>query len=85
MANVAANCSIAQPIIPMQAYWDAATPFGDAFVHGAEGQITADNAKEKTEALNEQLNSHLQSNLFPKGKDRETIPRFWGFPGILDA
>ena len=59
MANVAANCSIAQPIIPMQAYWDAATPFGDAFVHGAEGQITADNAKEKTEALNEQLNSSL--------------------------
>ena len=49
LANVAANCSIAQPIIPMQAYWDAATPFGDAFVHGAEGQITADNAKEKTE------------------------------------
>ena len=59
LANVAANCSIAQPIIPMQAYWDAATPFGDAFVHGAEGQITADNAKEKTEALNEQLNSSL--------------------------
>ena len=59
MANVAANCSIAQPIIPMQAYWDAATPFGDAFVHGAEGQITADNAKEKTEAFNEQLNSSL--------------------------
>lgn len=59
MANVAANCSIAQPIIPMQAYWDAATPFGDAFVHGAEGQITADNAKEKTVAFNEQLNSSL--------------------------
>ena len=59
LANVATNCSIAQPIIPMQAYWDAATPFGDAFVHGAEGQITADNAKEKTEALNEQLNSSL--------------------------
>ena len=59
MANVAANCSIAQPIIPMQAYWDASTPFGDAFVHGAEGQITADNAKEKTEAFNEQLNSSL--------------------------
>ena len=59
MANVAANCSIAQPIIPMQAYWDAATPFGDAFVHGAEGQITADNAKEKTEAFNEQLNSSI--------------------------
>ena len=59
MANVAANCSIDQPIIPMQAYWDAATPFGDAFVHGAEGQITADNAKEKTEAFNEQLNSSL--------------------------
>ena len=59
LANVAANCSIAQPIIPMQAYWDAATPFGDAFVHGAEGKITADNAKEKTEALNEQLNSSL--------------------------
>ena len=59
LANVAANCSIAQPIIPMQAYWDAATPFGDAFVHGAEGQITADNAKEKTEAFNEQLNSSL--------------------------
>lgn len=59
MANVATNCSIAQPIIPMQAYWDAATPFGDAFVHGAEGQITADNAKEKTEAFNEQLNSSL--------------------------
>ena len=34
LANVATNCSIAQPIIPMQAYWDAATPFGDAFVHG---------------------------------------------------
>ena len=59
LANVATNCSIAQPIIPMQAYWDAATPFGDAFFHGAEGQITADNAKEKTEALNEQLNSSL--------------------------
>ena len=59
LANVAANCSIAQPLIPMQTYWDAATPFGDAFVHGAEGQITADNAKEKTEALNEQLNSSL--------------------------
>ena len=59
MANVATNCSIAQPIIPMQAYWDAAIPFGDAFVHGAEGQITADNAKEKTEAFNEQLNSSL--------------------------
>ena len=43
----------------MQAYWDAATPFGDAVVRGAEGQITADNAKEKTEALNEQLNSSL--------------------------
>ena len=59
LAYVATICSIAQPIIPMQAYWDAATPFGDAFVHGAEGQITADNAKEKTEALNEQLNSSL--------------------------
>ena len=59
MANVAANCSIAQPIIPMQAYWDAATPFGDAFVHGAEGQITANNANEKTEAFSEQLNSSL--------------------------
>ena len=59
LANVAANCSIAQPIISMQGYWDASTPFGDAFVHGAEGQITADNAKEKTEALNEQLNSSL--------------------------
>ena len=59
MAEVATNCSVAQPIIDMQGYWDAATPFGDAFVHGAEGQITADNAKEKTEALNEQLNSSL--------------------------
>ena len=59
LANVAANCSIAQPIISMQGYWDASIPFGDAFVHGAEGQITADNAKEKTEALNEQLNSSL--------------------------
>ena len=59
MADVANNCSIAQPIIPMQAYWDAATPFGDAFVHGAEGQITADNAKEKTEAFNKQLNSSI--------------------------
>ena len=68
LANVATNCSIAQPIIPMQAYWDAATPFGDAFVHGAEGQITADNAKEKTEALNEQLNSSLTEYSFPKRK-----------------
>lgn len=59
MAKVSSDCSVAQPIIDMSGYWDAATPFGDAFVHGAEGQITADNAKEKTEALNEQLNSSL--------------------------
>ena len=66
----------------MQAYWDAATPFGDAFVHGAEGQITADNAKEKTEALNEQLTYRVI--FFQKEKTKETIPRFWGFPGILE-
>ena len=59
MADVANNCSIAQPIIPMQAYWDAATPFGDAFVHGAEGQITEKNAAEKTKAFNDQLNSSI--------------------------
>ena len=45
MAEVATNCSVAQPIIDMQGYWDAATPFGDSFVNGAEGQITHDNAK----------------------------------------
>lgn len=60
MANVAANCSIAQPIIPMQAYWDAATPFGDAFQNGAEGQITKDNAAQKTEDFNTQLNDSLK-------------------------
>ena len=60
MANVATNCSIAQPIIPMQAYWDAATPFGDAFQNGAEGQITKDNAAQKTEDFNTQLNDSLK-------------------------
>lgn len=60
LANVAANCSIAQPIIPMQAYWDAATPFGDAFQNGAEGQITKDNAAQKTEDFNTQLNDSLK-------------------------
>ena len=60
LANVATNCSIAQPIIPMQAYWDAATPFGDAFQNGAEGQITKDNAAQKTEDFNTQLNDSLK-------------------------
>ena len=77
LANVATNCSIAQPIIPMQAYWDAATPFGDAFVHGAEGQITADNAKEKTEALNEQLNSSLTEKTEKQFQGSGDSPESW--------
>ncbi len=44
MAKVSSDCSVAQPIIDMAGYWDAATPFGDAFQNGAEGQITKDNA-----------------------------------------
>lgn len=60
MAEVATNCSVAQPIIDMQGYWDAATPFGDSFVNGAEGQITHDNAAEKTEAFNKQLADSLK-------------------------
>ena len=60
MAEVATNCSVAQPIIDMQGYWDAATPFGDSFVNGAEGQITHDNAAEKTEAFNTQLADSLK-------------------------
>ena len=40
MAKVSSDCSVAQPIIDMSCYWDAATPFGDAFQNGAEGQIT---------------------------------------------
>ena len=60
MAEVATNCSVAQPIIDMQGYWDEATPFGDSFVNGAEGQITHDNAAEKTEAFNTQLADSLK-------------------------
>ena len=60
MAEVAANCSVAQPIIDMQGYWDASTPFGDAFQNGAEGQITKDNAAQKTEDFNTQLNDSLK-------------------------
>ena len=59
MAEVAANCSICQPIIDMSSYWDAATPFGAAFAEGAEDQITHDNSAEKTAAFNELLNSSL--------------------------
>ena len=59
MAEVAANCSICQPIIDMSSYWDAATPFGAAFAKGAEDQITHDNSAEKTTAFNELLNSSL--------------------------
>lgn len=50
----------AQPIIDMSGYWDAATPFGDAFQNGAEGQITKDNAAQKTEDFNTQLNDSLK-------------------------
>ena len=60
MAEVATNCSVAQPIIDMQGYRDAATPFGDSFVNGAEDQITHDNAAEKTEAFNTQLADSLK-------------------------
>ena len=60
MAEVAANCAVAQPIIDMQGYWDASTPFGAAFANGAEGQITHDNAAEKTEEFNTQLNDTLK-------------------------
>ncbi len=44
----------------MAGYWDAATPFGDAFQNGAEGQITKDNAAQKTEDFNTQLNDSLK-------------------------
>ena len=60
MAKVSSDCSVAQPIIDMQGYWDAATPFGDAFQNGAEGQITKDNAAQKTEDFNTQLNDSLK-------------------------
>ena len=59
MAKVASDCSICQPIIDMSTYWDAATPFGAAFTPGAEDQITVENAGEKIEAFNEQLNGTL--------------------------
>ena len=60
MAKVSSDCSVAQPIIDMSGYWDAATPFGDAFQNGAEGQITKDNAAQKTEDFNTQLNDSLK-------------------------
>lgn len=60
MAKVSSDCSVAQPIIDMAGYWDAATPFGDAFQNGAEGQITKDNAAQKTEDFNTQLNDSLK-------------------------
>ena len=60
MAKVSTDCSVAQPIIDMSGYWDAATPFGDAFQNGAEGQITKDNAAQKTEDFNTQLNDSLK-------------------------
>ena len=55
MAKVSSDCSVAQPIIDMSGYWDAATPFGDAFQNGAEGQITKDNAEDFNTQLNDSL------------------------------
>lgn len=77
MAEVATNCSVAQPIIDMQGYWDAATPFGDSFVNGAEDQITHDNAAEKTEAFNTQLAVHLNNLLYSyQFKFSPKVPEF---------
>ena len=59
LANVAANTSVCQPVFGMDGYWTAATPFGAAFVPGAEDQITADNAAEKTQAFNDQCNGSV--------------------------
>ena len=59
MAKVGAEASICQPVFGMDGYWTAATPFGAAFVPGAEDQITADNAAEKTQAFNDQCNGSV--------------------------
>lgn len=59
IATVGASQSICQPLLDMQAFWDAATPFGAAFLKGAEDQITVDNAAEKTEAFNKQINGSV--------------------------
>lgn len=56
LAAVAANTSTAQPIFGMQGYWDAATPFGDAIING---DVTADNAEEKTQEFADQINGSL--------------------------
>lgn len=59
MAEVAANASVCQPLFGMDNFWTAAEAFGNAFIPGAEDQITLDNAAEKTEAFNEQCNGSL--------------------------
>lgn len=46
--------SIAQPLFGMDSYWDAAANFGKS-LHS--GEVTADNAEEKTADLNTQVNS----------------------------
>ena len=54
-ANTVANTSVVQPSIPeMNNYWVPAENFGKAIV---SGEVTADNAAEKTEALNTALNN----------------------------
>lgn len=54
-ANTVANTSVVQPSIPeMNNYWTPAENFGKAIV---SGEVTADNAAEKTEALNTALNN----------------------------
>lgn len=54
-ANTVANTAILQPSIPeMTAYWDPAQHMGEAIVNG---EVTADNAAEKTDLFVESLNN----------------------------
>lgn len=53
--NTMTNTSFLQPFVPnMGAYWEPATNFGTAI---ANGEVTKDNAAERTEEFNNQLNS----------------------------
>ena len=55
--DTAANTSVLQPFVPsMGAYWTPAENFGTAI---ANGDITLDNAAERTEEFNTQLNTSV--------------------------
>ena len=57
VTNVMTDTSIMQPLVPeMSNYWSPAENMGKALV---AGEITADNAAEKTEDMNTTMNTDI--------------------------